>query len=58
MIYIENMGAINFHGNKTVEYENQFFRVECLAEAGPRIVRLIPAWTGENLFAELPDMTT
>jgi len=58
VIYIETMGAINFHGNKTVEYENKFFRVECLAEAGPRIVRLIPSWTGENLFAELPDFTT
>lgn len=48
----------DFHGHKTAVLENQFFRIECLAEAGPRIVRLIPAWTGENLFAETPDFTT
>jgi hypothetical protein len=48
----------DFHGHKTVLLENEFFRMECLAEAGPRIVRLIPAWTGENLFAEVPDATT
>jgi hypothetical protein len=48
----------DFHGHKTVLLENEFFRLECLAEAGPRIVRLIPAWTGENLFAEVPDAIT
>lgn len=48
----------DFFGHKTVILENEFFRLECLAEAGPRIVRLIPAWTGENLFAELPNETT
>ena len=48
----------DFHGHKTVLLENEFFRMECLAEAGPRIVRLIPAWTGENLFAEVPDAIT
>jgi len=47
----------DFHGHKTVVLENNFFRIECLAEAGPRIVRLIPQWTGENLFAELPHLT-
>jgi len=46
----------DFHGNKTVIIENEYFLVECLAEAGPRIVRLIPAWMGENLFAETPDI--
>ena len=46
----------DFHGHKTVVLENEHFRLECLAEAGPRIVRLIPNWTGENLFAELPKM--
>lgn len=44
----------DYFGHKTVIYENDFFRIECLAEAGPRIVRLIPQWTGENLLAELP----
>ena len=48
----------DFHGHKTAMLENEFFRIECLAEAGPRIVRLIPTWTGENLFAEVPDATT
>jgi len=48
----------DFHGHKTVVLENEHFRVECLAQAGPRIVRLIPSWTGENLFAEVPDFTT
>jgi hypothetical protein len=48
----------DFHGHKTVVLENEFFRIECLAEAGPRIVRLIPTWTGENLFAEVPDLKT
>ena len=45
-----------FHGHRTVIIENEHFQVECLAEAGPRIVRLIPAWVGENLFAETPDI--
>jgi hypothetical protein len=44
----------DYHGHKTVVLENKYFRVECLAEAGPRIVRFIPQWTGENLLAELP----
>ena len=48
----------DFYGQKTVLLENEHFRVECLAEAGPRIVRLIPLWTGENLFAELPNAIT
>jgi hypothetical protein len=51
------MSSTTFHGHKIAAYENQFFRLECLAEGGPRIVRLIPAWMGENLFAEVPDLT-
>lgn len=47
----------NFHGLRTAVLENKFFRIESLAEAGPRIVRLIPQWTGENLFAETPQFT-
>lgn len=46
----------DFHGSKTIIIENEHFQVECLADAGPRIVRLIPAWMGENLFAETPDI--
>jgi hypothetical protein len=46
----------HFHGEQTVIIENDYFQVECLAVAGPRIVRLIPKWMGENLFAETPDI--
>jgi hypothetical protein len=45
----------DFHGNETVVLENEHFQLECLAHAGPRIVRLIPAWLGENIFAEIPE---
>jgi hypothetical protein len=48
----------DFHGHKAIVLENDHFRLECLAQAGPRVVRLIPHWTGENLFAELPNMST
>jgi len=48
----------DFHGRETIILANEFFQLECLAEAGPRIVRLIPAWLGENIFAELPDAVT
>ncbi len=48
------MNRGNFHGLETIVLENKFFRIECLAEAGPRVVRFIPQWVGENLFAELP----
>jgi hypothetical protein len=53
---INPMKTGDFHGCKTVIIENEHFQVECLAEAGPRIVRLIPEWMGENLFAETPDI--
>jgi hypothetical protein len=48
----------DFHGHKAVVLENNHFRLECLAQAGPRVVRLIPHWTGENLFAEVPSFST
>ena len=48
----------DFHGHKSVVLESEHFSLECLAQAGPRVVRLIPHWTGENLFAEAPDVTT
>ena len=44
----------DFHRHETVIIENEYFQLECLANAGPRIVRLIPAWVGENIFAEVP----
>ena len=43
----------DFHGRETVILENEHFQLECLASAGPRIVRLIPTWMGENIFAEV-----
>lgn len=48
----------DFHGHKSIILENEHFQVECLAQAGPRVVRLIPLWTGENLFAEAPNFKT
>jgi hypothetical protein len=48
----------DFHGHKSIILENEHFQVECLAQAGPRVVRLIPLWTGENLFAEVPNFKT
>ena len=44
----------DFHGHETVIVENEHFQMECLVNAGPRIVRLIPAWMGENIFIEAP----
>jgi hypothetical protein len=46
-----------FHHHETIIVENEHFQLECLADAGPRIVRLIPAWAGENIFAEAPNTT-
>src|SRR5258706_1338513 len=44
-----------FHDHETIILENEYVQLECLVDAGPRIVRLIPAWIGENIFAEMPD---
>src|SRR5574341_1867233 len=52
------MNRGEFYGRETIILANEFFRLECLAEAGPRIVRLTPTWVGENLFAELPEFVT
>jgi len=49
------MRSGDFHGYETVILENEHFQLECLATAGPRIVRLIPAWFGENILAEMPE---
>jgi len=48
------MNRGEYFGRETIILANEFFQLECLARGGPRIVRLIPAWLGENLFAELP----
>ena len=52
------MNRGEFYGRETIILANEFFQLECLAEAGPRIVRLIPSWLGENLFAEVPEAIT
>ena len=44
----------NFYGLPTRTVENKFLRLEFLADAGPRIVRLSLAGSSENVLAELP----
>jgi len=48
-----NLG--DFYDRETIILANEFFQLECLAAAGPRIVRLTPTWLGENIFAEVPE---
>ncbi len=47
----------DFHGFPTITLKNDFLSLDVLKEAGPRIVRLLPAGTDLNLLAEVPDMT-
>ena len=47
----------NFYGLPTKILANDHLRLEYLAEAGPRIVRLSLAGSKENLLAEVPDFT-
>jgi len=44
----------DFYGLPTRVIENKFLRLEFLADAGPRIVRLMFPGSNENLFAEVP----
>lgn len=46
----------DFHGLPTRSLENPHLRVEYLAKAGPRIVRLFAAGSDQNLLAEAPDI--
>ncbi len=46
----------NFYGLPTRGISNKHLRLEFLAEAGPRIVRLMPNGSDENLLAEVPDL--
>ena len=48
--------STNFYGLPTRSLDNGHVRLEYLAEAGPRIVRLFASGSNENLLAELPDM--
>src|SRR5918911_500169 len=45
----------DFYGLPTRSIDNGHVRIEFLAEAGPRIVRLFLAGSDENLFAEVPN---
>lgn len=44
-----------YYGEPVGRLENEFVQVDYLTEAGPRVVRLIPKATGQNLLAETPD---
>ncbi len=46
----------DFYGLATRIISNQHLRLEFLADAGPRIVRLMLAGSDENLLAEVPDI--
>ncbi len=48
--------AWDYHVRPTKRLESDTLRVEVLAEAGPRIVRLGFAGSSENLLAETPDI--
>lgn len=45
----------DFHGEKTLVLENEHLRVEVLAAAGPRIVRLNLAGSSENVLGEVAE---
>jgi hypothetical protein len=47
----------DFHGLATRSLANQHLRVDYLAEAGPRLVRLFLAGSEANLLAEAPDLS-
>jgi hypothetical protein len=46
----------DFHGLPTRSIENDHLRLDYLATAGPRLVRLTLAGSTDNLFAETPDI--
>ncbi|MBI5029914.1 MAG: hypothetical protein HZB51_05255 [Chloroflexi bacterium] len=46
----------DFYGLRTQSVENQHLRLEFLADAGPRIVRVMLNGSNENQLAELPDI--
>ena len=48
---------MDFHGYPVSRLENKVLYVDYLTQAGPRLVRLGLAGSGDNLFAELPDNT-
>jgi hypothetical protein len=49
---------MDYYTHPTHRLQNRFLSVDYLAQAGPRLVRLLVAGSEQNLLAELPDMTT
>jgi hypothetical protein len=47
----------DYYGYATLTLKNDFLSLDVLKDAGPRIVRLVPAGSTLNLLAEVPDMT-
>ena len=52
---METALSTNYHGLPTRILENEHLRIEYLAEAGPRMVRLHLAGSDTNLFVEVPE---
>ena len=48
----------DYYNLPTKTIENDFLKIDYLAEAGPRLVRLFAAGSDQNLFAEIPDTKT
>jgi hypothetical protein len=49
---------MDYYTHPTHRLQNRFLSIDYLAQAGPRLVRLLVAGSDQNLLAELPDMTT
>jgi len=47
----------DYYGLSTGRLENDHLYLDYLTAAGPRIVRLVPKANGQNLLAEVPDVT-
>ena len=48
---------MDYYGLPTYRIENESIALEVLAQAGPRIVRLMGHDSNKNLFAETPDIS-
>jgi len=46
----------DFHGEETLVLESEHLSVEVLASAGPRIVRLTPSGSSENVLGDVADI--
>jgi hypothetical protein len=46
---------MDYYGQPIRSLENRFLRLDYLAQAGPRLVRLVPAGSQVNLLAETPE---